>query len=304
MNSNYVLISPCRNEAEFMRQTLDSVIAQSVLPDQWVIVDDGSTDDTPKILEDYANRHPWIRIVTRRDRGTRSVGPGVVEAFYAGYETINPDNFDYLCKLDLDLRLPPRYFELLMARMNANPRIATCSGKAYIEKNGKLINERHGDENSIGASKFYRVSCFKALGGFVREVMWDGIDGHRCRMNGWIACSWDDPELRFVHLRPMGSSQQSIFIGRMRHGYGQYFMGTGLLWMIETAIYRIPEKPYVIGGLAILWGWLVSALQNKPRYGDLEFRQFLHRYHMRAILVGKKKAIKEIENNHSSVRSV
>jgi biofilm PGA synthesis N-glycosyltransferase PgaC len=297
MPSRYVLISPCRNEADFMRQTLDSVVTQSVLPAHWVIVDDGSTDETPKILRIYADRYPWIQIVTRTDRGRRSVGPGVVEAFYAGYETINPDDYDYLCKLDLDLRLPPKYFETLMARMASNPKIATCSGKAYIEKGGNLLSERHGDENSIGASKFYRVSCFKELGGFVREVMWDGIDGHRCRMKGWIACSWDNPELRFVHLRPMGSSQQNIFNGRMRHGYGQYFMGTGLLWMLATAVYRIPEKPYVIGGLTILWGWIKSALQKKPRYNDLEFRKFLRHYHMRALLIGKKKAIEEIERN-------
>ena len=287
-----------------MRQTLDSVIAQTIPPARWVIVDDGSTDDTPQILTTYASQYPWIQIVTRHDRGGRSVGPGVVEAFYAGYEIIDPDEYEYLCKLDLDLRLPPRYFEILMAQMNANPQIATCSGKAYIEKDGKLVNERHGDENSIGASKFYRVSCFKTIGGFVREVMWDGIDGHRCRMNGWIACSWDAPELRFVHLRPMGSSQQSIFTGRMRHGYGQYFMGTGLLWMIATAIYRIPEKPYVVGGLAILWGWLISALQNKSRYNDLMFRKFLRHYHMRALLVGKEKAIEEIDKNRTNTRPI
>jgi len=304
MGSRYLLISPCRNEAQYMRQTLDSVIAQTIPPARWVIVDDGSTDDTPQILTTYASQYPWIQIVTRHDRGGRSVGPGVVEAFYAGYEIIDPDEYEYLCKLDLDLRLPPRYFEILMAQMNANPQIATCSGKAYIEKDGKLVNERHGDENSIGASKFYRVSCFKTIGGFVREVMWDGIDGHRCRMNGWIACSWDAPELRFVHLRPMGSSQQSIFTGRMRHGYGQYFMGTGLLWMIATAIYRIPEKPYVVGGLAILWGWLISALQNKSRYNDLMFRKFLRHYHMRALLVGKEKAIEEIDKNRTNTRPI
>ncbi|MFZ2160725.1 MAG: glycosyltransferase family A protein [Sideroxyarcus sp.] len=294
MNRKYVLISPCRNEADFMRQTLDTVIAQSIRPARWVIVDDGSTDETPRILADYANRHDWIMIVTRADRGRRAVGPGVIEAFYAGYERINPDNYDYLCKLDLDLRLPTRYFENLIERMENNPRIATCSGKAYIEKNGGLVNERHGDETSIGASKFYRMSHFRQLGGFVREVMWDGIDCHRCRMNGLIACSWDDPELRFVHLRPMGSSQKSIFTGRMRHGYGQYFMGTGLVFILASAVYRIPEKPYVLGGLAILWGWLRSALQRKPRYGDLEFRKFLRSYQWRSLLVGKKRAIEEI----------
>ena len=294
MNLNYLLISPCRDEADYMRQTLDSVIAQSVRPARWVIVDDGSTDESPRILAEYAKRHDWIQIVTRRDRGRRSVGPGVIEAFYAGYETIRPIEYTYLCKLDLDLRLPPRYFEILMQRMTANPRIATCSGKAYIEQHGDLVFEGHGDETSLGMTKFYRVSCFREIGGFVREVMWDGIDCHCCRMKGWIACSWDEPDLRFTHLRPEGSSQRSVYAGRMRHGYGQYFMGTGLLYMCASAIFRMAEKPYVLGGLATLWGWIRSALQGKPRYDDPVFRKFLRRYQWRALLVGKTRAINEI----------
>lgn len=294
MTKRYVLISPGRNEADFMRQTLDSVIAQSIRPALWVIVDDGSTDATPAILAEYASRHDWIRVVTRQDRGKRSVGPGVIEAFYAGYATIEPEDYDYLCKLDLDLRLPPRYFEGLMERMEANPRIGTCSGKSYVEVGGRLVSERKGDETSLGMTKFYRVVCFKEIGGFVREVMWDGIDCHRCRMSGWIACSWDEPELRFVHLRPMGSSQQNIFVGRMRHGYGQYFMGTGFMYMAVSAVNRMIEKPYVLGGLAMLWGWVQSALRGLPRYEDLEFRGFLRRYQWRALLVGKQRAIEEI----------
>ena len=294
MGKSYVLISPCRNEADYMRQTLDSVLAQSIRPAKWVIVDDGSTDETPQILAEYARQRDWIEVVTRSDRGRRELGPGVIEAFYSGYEMINPDDYDYLCKLDLDLRLPPRYFEILIERMTANPRIATCSGKAYIDEGGRLVDERHGDETSLGMTKFYRVSCFKGIGGFVREVMWDGIDCHRCRMHGWIACSWDEPELRFVHLRPMASSQQSIYTGRMRHGFGQYFMGTGFLFMAASALYRITDKPYVLGSLAMLWGWIKSALQRKPRYEDLEFRKFLRRYQWRALLVGKKRAIEEI----------
>jgi glycosyltransferase involved in cell wall biosynthesis len=298
-SNRYLLISPCRNEADYMRQTLDTVVGQSVRPAKWVIVDDGSTDRTPQILVEYASRHDWIQIVTRRDRGRRSVGPGVIEAFYSGYEAVNPDEYDYLCKLDLDLRLPPRYFEILMQRMQANPLIATCSGKAYIEKGGGLENERHGDETSLGMTKFYRVDRFKAIGGFVREVMWDGIDCHRCRMNGWIACSWDEPDLRFVHLRPMGSSQQGIYTGRMRHGFGQYFMGTSFLYMAAAALGRINEKPYFTGSMAMLWGWLKGALEGKPRYDDPEFRRFLRRYQMRALLFGKKKAIESVHRERS-----
>lgn len=285
-----------------MRQTLDSVVAQSVRPALWVIVDDGSTDETPAILLEYCRHHDWIRVVTRADRGHRAVGPGVIDAFYAGYQTINPDDFEYLCKLDLDLLLPPRYFEILMQRMSADPLIATCSGKAYVSEAGHLASERHGDETSLGMTKFYQVKRFQAIGGFVREVMWDGIDCHRCRMLGWKALSWDEPDLRFVHLRPMGSSQVGIYTGRMRHGYGQYFMGSSLWWMLATAAYRVTEKPYLFGGLAILWGWTKCALQAKPRYDDLEFRKFLNAYQRHALIYGKRKAIEIIQQKYPVVQ--
>ena len=296
--NGYLLISPCRDESAFMRQTLDSVIAQTIRPKRWVIVDDGSTDGTQGILCEYAARHDWIKIVTRADRGRRAVGPGVIEAFYEGYAAINPDDYEYLCKLDLDLRLPPRYFEILIERMDANPRIATCSGKSYIEVNGTLVNERHGDETSLGMTKFYRVEHFKGMGGFVREVFWDGIDCHLCRMKGWIACSWDEPALRFIHLRPMGSSQKGIYTGRMRHGYGQYYMGTGFVYTLASAFIRMNDKPYILGSLAMLWGWLSSALHRKPRFDNPEFRKFLRRYQWRALLVGKKRATEEINREN------
>jgi glycosyltransferase involved in cell wall biosynthesis len=293
---SYVLISPCRDEAAYMRETLDSVIAQSLRPAKWVIVDDGSTDETPRILAEYARRYDWIEIVTLGDRGRRSVGPGVVEAFYAGYRAINPGDYEYLCKIDLDLRLPPRYFEILVARMTANPRIATCSGKAYVEQRGRLVPERHGDDTSLGMTKLYRVSCFKAIGGFVREVMWDGIDCHRCRMLGWIAESVDEEELRFLHLRPMGSSQQSIWTGRVRSGYGQYFMGTWAPYLVASAAFRLFEHPVLYGSAAMLWGYLKSAARRAPRYGDDAFRAFLRRYQRQCLLHGKAAATRLVND--------
>ena len=195
----YLLISPCRDEAQYLRRTLDSVAAQSVPPALWVVVDDGSTDETPAILEEYARRLPYLRVVRRTDRGRRQVGPGVIEAFYAGLETVHLEDFDYLCKLDMDLDLPVRYFELLMQRMESDPRIGTTSGKPWFvhPRSGALVPEVCGDEMSVGMTKFYRVACFKEIGGFVRQVMWDGIDCHRARMLGWIAESVDpSPPLR------------------------------------------------------------------------------------------------------------
>jgi poly-beta-1,6-N-acetyl-D-glucosamine synthase len=292
----YAIITPCRDESDYARITLDSITRQTVPPSLWVIVDDGSSDATPQILEEYASKFPYIRILRRTDRGRRSVGPGVIDAFYAGYETINPNDFDYVCKLDLDLDIPPRYFESLMEKMEANPRIGTCSGKPYFKgDSGNLISEACGDEMSVGMIKFYRTECFQQIGGFVRQVMWDGIDCHRCRMLGWIACSWDEPDIRFIHLRAMGSSHKGILTGRSRHGFGQYFMGTSLPYMTASALFRMTRPPLVLGGAAMWWGFFKAILKNEPRYDDAEFRRFLRRYQWSCLFRGKSSATKRLD---------
>ncbi|MBC7782241.1 MAG: glycosyltransferase family 2 protein [Burkholderiales bacterium] len=297
----YCLITPCRDEAQYARRTLDSIINQTVLPALWVIVDDGSTDQTPQIVEEYAAKYPWIRVVRRADRGARKVGGGVVDAFYAGYATINPDDFEYVCKLDLDLDIPPKYFYRMIQRMEASPRLATCSGKPYMQFHGRLISEKCGDENSVGMIKFYRVSAFRQIGGFVPMVMWDGIDCHRCRMLGWQVGSWDEPETRFVHLRPMGTSHKNWWTGRVRHGVGQHFMGTGFLYMFASCVFRLFHPPMILGSIAMMWGWLRSRVQRAPRYDDLEFRASLRRYQRSCLLIGKRAATAATERRHAAV---
>lgn len=314
----YVLITPCRDEARYARRTLDAVTQQTVPPTRWVIVDDGSTDETPAILAEYAERFDYIQVVRRVDRGERKVGPGVIEAFYHGYDTIDSADYDYVCKFDLDLDLPHGYFERLMQRMEQDPRIGTCSGKPYFPPAGTedddrrhdgvfdtadLISEACGDEMSVGMIKFYRSACFGQIGGFVRQVMWDGIDCHRCRMFGWIACSWDDPELRFIHLRAMGSSQKGVLTGRMRHGFGQWFMGTGLGYMTASAVFRLTRPPVLIGGLAMWWGYVRSMLKREPRFGDAAFRRFLRRYQRDCLLHGKNAATARLDQRQASAWS-
>ena len=134
VSRRYLVIAPCRNEAKFVGRTLDSLITQSVLPALLIVVDDGSSDATPQILTEYAARIPWMRVVTRADRGKRSVGPGVIEAFYSGLETADLDDFDYVCKLDLDLVLQQKYFETLICRMESSPRL----GQRYFDRWGAI----------------------------------------------------------------------------------------------------------------------------------------------------------------------
>jgi hypothetical protein len=311
----YCLITPCRDEADYARITLDAVLRQTVPPALWVIVDDGSTDATPAIIEEYAKKVPYIRLIRRADRGQRQLGAGVIEAFYDGYKTINPDEFDYVCKFDLDLDLPPRYFESIIERMEAEPRLATVSGKPYFRKrshhakdepnkfpiatrNG-FISEKCGDENSVGMIKFYRTRAFRQIGGFVKMLMWDGIDCHTCRMKGWVAGSWDDPEIRFEHLRPMGTSHKSWWTGRVRHGVGQYYMGTGVIYMLASAFYRMTRPPLILGGVAMIWGYFKSWLTGQPRYSDEKFRQFLRQYQRDCLLRGKKRATNAVNTRQA-----
>ncbi len=296
----YVVITPARDEEQFAERTLASMERQTIPPALWVVVDDGSSDRTPEILRQWQQRLPYLRVIRREKRKTRSVGPGVIDAFYAGLEAIELDRYEFLCKLDLDLDIPPRYFETMIERMHEDPRLGTCSGKAYYPApGGELISEGVGDEMSVGAMKFYRTTCFRQIGGFVREVMWDGIDCHRARMLGWKARSWDEPAIRVTHLRPMGSSQTSIWVGRKRHGYGQYFMGTSFSYMTASTIYRLPHPPVILGALASWWGFVESALRRRPRLEDPEFRAFLRDYQRRVLRHGKRRTVEEIERERA-----
>jgi hypothetical protein len=195
----------------------------------------------------------------------------------------------------MDLDLPARYFELLMERMESDPRVGTTSGKPwFVHPQGTLEPEICGDEMSVGMTKFYRVACFKEIGGFVRQVMWDGIDCHRCRMLGWIAESIDIEPLRFIHLRPQGASHKGIWTGRLRKGFGQYFMGTSPLYHLAVAAYHLPAYPALIGSTAMLWGYFRSWLKGLPRYDDIEFRRFLRSYQKACLRLGKQTATARI----------
>ena len=296
-DARYVVITPCRNEESHIGETIRTVVEQSLPPSLWIIVDDGSTDGTLEILQEAAREHDFIRVVQRSDRGHRSVGSGVVKAFYAGLEDIDLEDFSYLCKLDGDLELPPLYFERMIAEMESNPRLGNFSGKVYLRlPNGRLVYERMGDENAIGAAKFYRRQCFQEIDGFVPHPGWDGIDGHMCRMRGWIARSRNEADLRIVHRRLMGSSAGSIWAGRKRWGALKWFQGSALYYVLGVFVYRLVERPFVVGALGILVGYLGAMLRRDPQFEVPGFRKTLRDFERRSLFQGKDAAIRSFES--------
>jgi poly-beta-1,6-N-acetyl-D-glucosamine synthase len=291
---DYCLISPARNEAEHVRSTLDSVLAQTVLPKRWIIIDDGSTDDTPRILAEYSAKHDFIEVHTRSNRGARALGGGVVEVFNQGMELLADDSAEFVCKLDVDLILPPRYFERLLEEMARDKRLGSVSGKPYFRVGApgsdELKSERIGDDVSAGMTKFYRRAFLDDIGGLVKGLIWDGIDCYRGRMLGWRSKSIDNPELRFIHLRPMGSSDRGIMTGRRRLGEGYWFLGAAPLFVLASAVYRLGHKPALLGSLGTLDGYARAWLRGAPRYGDVDFRRYLRRYHRTMLTRGRSRA--------------
>lgn len=292
----YLVVTPCRDEGEFIGRTIETMARQTVLPITWVIVDDGSTDNTPEVLAKAAAEHAFIRIVCRDNRGERRVGPGVIEAFYAGYGSVDLGDYEFICKMDADLELPTRYFERLIEEMEREPRLGAISGKMFLrDEHGKLHHERRGDDHAAGPTKFYRRACFEEIGGFVRMVGWDGIDGHMCRMKGWIARSIMDDEIKVIHLRRMGSSHKGVLHGRIRGGQGKWRIGSSPWYLLATAMYRTADKPYLIGAIAMTWGYFSAMVTGVERMNDAAYLRHLRRYEWRALLSGKGRTLKRYD---------
>ena len=292
MSRRYCLVCPCRDEEQYAARTIDSVLAQSEPPALLVVVDDGSTDATPAILADRLGGVDFARVVPSDRGGRRVLGAGVVVAFNRGLAEVDLDEVDYVCKLDLDLDLPPGYFAAMMDLMERDERLGTVSGKPFFTgADGQVHQEISGDENSVGMAKFYRVQAFRDIGGLVPELMWDGIDCHELRRKGWRAMSTADPAVAFEHLRPMGSSDRGVLRGRRRHGQGQWFMGSSLPFVLVSAVRRGLFPPAVTGSANLLWGYVWAAVRRAPRYADAAFRRDLRRYQREALVLGKRRAI-------------
>ncbi len=273
-----LLVSPVRDEAETLQRTIDSVVAQTVQPVQWIIVDDGSTDGTAAIADRAADEHAWIRVHRRENRGHRSVGGGVIETFDAGLAVADAEH-DFVGKLDGDLEFSPCYLARALEIFAADDQLAAVSGKVYYRVGDDFAPEfSMVDESVAGCFKLYRRGAFEAIGGFVRAVMWDGIDFHRARQAGYRTLSVEDEDLRIIHFRPMGSSDRNIYRGRMRWGRGQYFMGSTFAYVLASGVFRMREKPYVLGGVFIVAGFLIAALRGDERYESPGFREGLRRW--------------------------
>jgi poly-beta-1,6-N-acetyl-D-glucosamine synthase len=289
-----VIISPVRDESDFVKNTLDAMLAQTVRPQEWLFVDDGSVDDTRAIIESYTTENPWIHVVSRENRGFRQVGAGVIAAFNYGLRRLRSSEYKYIAKLDGDVSFPPRYLEIMLHELESTPELAAVSGKSFRMEKGSLIEEFKIDEMVAGQFKLYKRTAFEDIGGFTETILWDGIDIHRCRMKGYRTLSFHHPDARIIHYRQMGSSDSSVLKGRVRLGRGVWFMGYHPLYAVVSGLFRMRERPYIVGGLLIIASYFYSAVRGDPRFADKEFIRQLQQWQKERLQLLPKRLMRRL----------
>lgn len=272
----YVIVMPAYNEEGFIGRAIESIAAQTLIPQRLVIVNDGSTDRTRAIVEGYQETYPWIQLVNNDKKEQRAAGSKVVRAFYLGYQQIQ-DAYDFLVKLDADLTLPNHYFERMAAMFQADPRLGIAGGTIAIEENGEWVYENFSDIDHVkGAFKSYRRACFEQIGGLRASIGWDTADELLARFHGWGIQV--DPELQVRHYRVLGAETGSVKI-RVKVGNGMYRLRYGFFITLISAIKAgYLNKPYGITGLAVLWGWAQSFLNRDDFIVTAEEGRFIRRF--------------------------
>ncbi len=273
-NLAYVLISPSRNEARFIEETLRSVVGQTVRPLKWVIVNDGSTDDTADIVAKYTTKYDWIELVNRPARKERHFA-GKVEAFKAGMERVKDLPYEIIGNLDADVTLDADHFSFLLSKFSQDPRLGVA-GTVFREPGGynSGTDSFEGQSYVSGQCQIFRRQCFEEIGGYIPSKA-GGIDWMAvttARMIGWNTRSFR--EKSFFHHRPLGTAERGKVGSAFAYGKKDYILGGHPLWQMFRSIYRMKQRPYLVAGAALFAGYVSGFLSRAERPVSRELMAF------------------------------
>jgi biofilm PGA synthesis N-glycosyltransferase PgaC len=278
---SYVLVTPARNEAAYIERTIQSVIAQRLKPLRWVIVSDGSTDRTDEIVDRHSGRHPWIELVRIGQRTERHFA-GKVQAFNAGHARLTGLHYDVIGCLDADISFDEGYFEFILSKFADDEGLGVAG--TPFQEDGRQYDYRYTNvEHVSGACQMFRRACFESIGGY-RPVEGGGIDWiavTTARMNGWKTRTFVDKVCH--HHRPIGTAEIGALAARFRLGRKDYRLGGHPLWEIVRGIYQMRSRPYGVGGLVLMAGFLWDFLRQSPKSVDGDLQRFHRGEQMRRL---------------------
>lgn len=278
----YVIVTPARNEAQFIELTLKSVVAQDVRPIKWVIVSDGSTDGTDDLVRKYSDQYPWIELVRTPERTGRHFA-GKVGAFNAGYERLNGVDYDVIASLDADISFGPEYFRYLLSKLAEDSTLGLV-GTPFRDPAIKTYDYRFVSiEHVSGACQVFRRECFESIGGFTPSKAGgvDHIAVITSRMKGWKTRTFTDTYCN--HHRAMGTAQHGKLAANFRIGELDYALGGHPLWEVFRTVYQTTKKPFLIGGLTIGAGYFWAAINGVERPVSAELIEFRRREQLKRL---------------------
>jgi biofilm PGA synthesis N-glycosyltransferase PgaC len=279
-DTQFVIITPVRDEEEYIEATIESVCCQTMRPAEWIIVDDGSTDRTGEIIDRYAAQNCWIRPIHRENRGFRRAGGGVMEAFYDGYNAVQCNDWDFIVKLDGDLSFAPDYFEKCFEYFLRDHGLGIGGGEIHHDVSGTLKLEVNPKFHVRGATKIYRRACWEAIGGLWRAAGWDTIDEVKANMLGWKTYAFAD--LHLLHHRFTGS-EEGLLRDRVKHGVACYVSGYHPIYVVASCLNRLKQKPYILGSAALLYGFLKAHFSGPPRVEDRSYVAYIRGQQLRRL---------------------
>jgi poly-beta-1,6-N-acetyl-D-glucosamine synthase len=290
MKTSYVIITPVLNEEKNIRHVLDAVISQTIRPDKWVIVDDGSTDGTGDIVNSYQKSHDFIIWFRPERKHTKSYYAYRTQAALAGYESINNLAFDFAAFLDADLFVKPDYYENILTEFDRNPRLGIATG-IYINKiNDHLERVVRSDTSTPGGLQMFRRECYEAIGGYhlMKYGGDDSLADIMARMHGWETRSF--PQYEVIHNRPTGTATgKHILAVRFYQGFAEYHLATHPVFMLAKSIRRaFIEKPYIIGSGARLLGYITCLLKREKRDIPAQAAGFVRKEQIRRLFGGNE----------------
>jgi hypothetical protein len=267
---SYAVVTPARDESESLARLARSLVRQTIPPEAWVIVDNGSTDATRKRVDELATEHPWIRVLSIPGESSPTRGAPIVRAFHAGLATLDHVP-DVVVKLDADLSMGPDYFARLLAAFASDPSLGIASGSAY-ELDGRAWRQIVTTRTSVwGAARAYRRECLEDVTPLEEHMGWDGIDELKARMRGWNTKTLLD--LPFQHHRREGERDGARGIrGWAARGRAAHYMGYRPWYLILRSLYHATGDPAAI---AMVWGYTAAAAVRGPVCSDMEVRRFL-----------------------------
>jgi glycosyltransferase involved in cell wall biosynthesis len=261
--TDYVLLTPARNEASTIGPTIEAVAAQTVRPRRWVIVSDGSTDDTDAIVQRYAAQHGFITFHRKEGGEQRDFGAKVY-AIRAAFERIGDAPYDFIGNLDADVTFAPEYFECLLMKFHENPKLGIAGGVTFdVHEDG--LRARYASLDSVGgAVQLFRRACWDSVGGYrpLRRGMEDSAALYLAQMSGWETRSF--PELQVLHHRPTGTAGQSVWRARFRQGMAMRPIGWSPAWVLLRTVARFRERPYILGSVMRTCGFFWATLKREP----------------------------------------